>query len=144
MKKKTITLSKEVFPTTLLQTANQAFDLFKRTNERGTNLSTAAAALLCSTSAASPSLSTVACEKNRLQHGGTPLGGKHEPTVRCQNAKGLIDSPVLNCVFELISSRYKGRGEEGALQSLFISVVLSILPTRHSGRQPCGNVSVQR
>lgn len=54
-----------------------------------------------------PSLSTAACEKTNYNT-GAPLGGKHDPTVRCQNAKGLIDSPALNCVFELISSRYKG------------------------------------
>lgn len=28
----------------------------------------------------------------------------HDPSVRCQNAKGLIDSLVLNCLFELINA----------------------------------------
>lgn len=32
------------------------------------------------------------------------LRGTHDLTVRCQNAKGLIDSLVLNCMFELIST----------------------------------------
>lgn len=70
-------------------------------------VSTAAAALPSKTRAPFPSLSAAACEKTNYNT-GAPLGGKHDPTVRCQNAKGLIDSPALNCVFELISSRYKG------------------------------------
>lgn len=32
------------------------------------------------------------------------LRGTHDPTVRCQNANGLIDSLMLNCLFELIST----------------------------------------
>lgn len=69
--------------------------------------------------------------------------GEHDPAVTCQNAKGLIDRPVLNCVFELISTvrpRYKGWG---CPQSLFFSVVLLILSTRHSTQQPCGNVKME-
>lgn len=32
------------------------------------------------------------------------LRGTCDPTVRCQNANGLIDSLMLNCLFELIST----------------------------------------
>lgn len=87
--------------------SQSSFDLFKRSNGQGTNVSTAAAALLSKTRAPFHSLSTAASEKNNYNT-GAPHRGKHNPTVRCQNAKGLIDSPALNCVFELISSRYKG------------------------------------
>lgn len=69
--------------------------------------------------------------------------GEHDPAVTCQNAKGLIDRPVLNCVFELISTvrpHYKGWG---CPQSLFFSVVLLILSTRHSTQQPRGNVKME-
>lgn len=69
--------------------------------------------------------------------------GEHDPAVTCQNAKGLIDRPVLNCVLELISTvrrRYKGCG---CPQSLFFSVVLLILSTRHSTQRPCGNVNME-
>lgn len=90
-----------------LTNSQSSGDLYKRSNGQGTNVSTAAAALLSKTRAPSPSLSTAACEKTNYSRGAL-LGGKHDPTVRCQNAKGLIDSPALNCVFELISSRYKG------------------------------------
>lgn len=46
------------------------------------------------------------CEKAECNVGEVhvSLRGTHGPTVRCQNAKSLIDSLVLNCMFELIST----------------------------------------
>lgn len=79
------------------------FQTVKRTRCKSLN----SRCLPSKTRAPFPSLSTAACEKTNYNT-GAPLGGKHDPTVRCQNAKGLIDSPALNCVFELISSLYKG------------------------------------
>lgn len=51
-------------------------------------------------------LNAAICEEDKCNVGKVlmSLRGTHDPTVRCQNAKGLIDSLVLNCMFELIST----------------------------------------
>lgn len=89
-----------------------------------------------------PGLNTAICErtKHNVCKVLMSLRGTHDPTVRCQNAKGLSDSLELNCMFELISTVmpcYKWR-----LQPLFISVVLVILSRHcHSTLQHCGKVT---
>lgn len=60
------------------------------------------------------------------------LRGTHDLTVSCQNAKALIDSPVLSCMFELISTlrpRYMEDRSHGVL--MFYSWFCQLV-TQHS------------